>query len=196
MSLLTRCTLTRVPAGARAPIIIICSSTREAMRKAAAEFGQTSGRQRPARQECSEFRREARTVQQRANQVTPPDHFVKMPKRPSDTTVQVASAPASSMTSSRLKIRIKRFHAVSRWSWNVNDEVCGICQTAFEGTSPNVKYPGEDCPVVFGKCGHAFHLQCVSQWLSTSQANNKQQSCPICRAEWVFGENPVSRESV
>jgi anaphase-promoting complex subunit 11 len=146
--------------------------------------------------ECSELRREARTVQQRANQVTPPDHFVKMPKRPSDTTVQVASAPASSMTSSRLKIRIKRFHAVSRWSWNVNDEVCGICQTAFEGTSPNVKYPGEDCPVVFGKCGHAFHLQCVSQWLSTSQANNKQQSCPICRAEWVFGENPVSRESV
>ena len=127
-----------------------------------------------------------------------------MPKRPSDTAVNSASTmttdlPASStsstLTSSRLKIRIKRYHAVARWSWNVNDEVCGICQAAFEGTSPNVKYPGEDCPVVFGKCGHAFHLQCVSQWLTTSASSNKQQSCPICRAEWVFGENPVNSES-
>lgn len=127
-----------------------------------------------------------------------------MPKRPSETAVHVAApndstgvapAPTTSLTSSRLKLRIKRFHAVARWSWNVNDEVCGICQTAFEGTSPNVKYPGEDCPVVFGKCGHAFHLQCVSQWLSTSTASNKQQSCPICRQEWVFGENPVNSES-
>lgn len=137
-----------------------------------------------------------------------------MPKRPSDTAVQVAtttavpsamrhlhgmaSSPSTTTTapsSTRLKVKIKRFHAVARWSWNVNDEVCGICQTAFEGTSPNVKYPGEDCPVVFGKCGHAFHLQCVSQWLSTSSASNKQQSCPICRQEWVFGESPANNQS-
>ena len=133
-----------------------------------------------------------------------------MPKRPSDTAVQetaskddypmttthtMTNKSGDSLTSSRLKLRIKRFHAVARWSWNVNDEVCGICQTAFEGTSTNVKYPGEDCPVVFGKCGHAFHLQCVSQWLSTSASSNKQQSCPICRQDWVFGENPVNIDS-
>ena len=82
-----------------------------------------------------------------------------MTKRPSDTAVQAAAGkddPATmttttitsksgstdssaALTFSRLKLRIKRFHAVARWSWNVNDEVCGICQTAFEGTSPNVK---------------------------------------------------------
>ena len=82
-----------------------------------------------------------------------------MPKRPSDTAVQETASKedyhhhpmtqttinksGDGLTSSRLKLRIKRFHAVARWSWNVNDEVCGICQTAFEGTSPNVKYPGE-----------------------------------------------------
>jgi len=47
-----------------------------------------------------------------------------------------------------LKVRLKRFHAVAAWSWNANDDVCGICQAAFEGVCPGVKYPGEDCPVV------------------------------------------------
>ena len=60
----------------------------------------------------------------------------------------------------RLRVRIRRFHGVAQWTWNAgsDDEVCGICQSAFEGVAPGVKYPGDECPVVFGKCGHAFHL--------------------------------------
>lgn len=92
----------------------------------------------------------------------------------------------------RLRVNVERFHGVAAWSWNANDELCGICQSAFEGTAPGVKYPGEDCPVVWGKCGHAFHLQCVSKWLSQPSSKN---SCPICRQEWEFGQNPVSAES-
>jgi len=91
-----------------------------------------------------------------------------------------------------IKIRLKRFHAVAAWSWNANDDLCGICQAAFEGVCPGVKYPGEDCPVVWGKCGHAFHLQCVSKWLATPAAKN---SCPICRQDWEFGQNPVSNSN-
>lgn len=91
----------------------------------------------------------------------------------------------------KLKIRMKRFHGVAAWSWNANDDVCGICQSAFEGTAPGVKYPGEDCPVVWGKCGHAYHLQCVSKWLSQPASKN---SCPICRQEWEFGQNPVNTD--
>lgn len=91
-----------------------------------------------------------------------------------------------------IKIRLKRFHAVAAWSWNANDDLCGICQAAFEGVCPGVKYPGEDCPVVWGKCGHAFHLQCVSKWLGTPAAKN---SCPICRQDWEFGQNPVSNNN-
>jgi anaphase-promoting complex subunit 11 len=88
-----------------------------------------------------------------------------------------------------IKVRLKRFHAVAAWSWNANDHVCGICQSPFEGVCPGVKYPGEDCPVVWGKCGHAFHLQCVSKWLGQAASKN---SCPICRQEWEFGQNPVN----
>ena len=91
-----------------------------------------------------------------------------------------------------LKVRLKRFHAVAAWSWNANDDVCGICQAAFEGVCPGVKYPGEDCPVVWGKCGHPFHLQCVSKWLGTPASKN---SCPICRQDWEFGQNPVSNNN-
>lgn len=84
----------------------------------------------------------------------------------------------------KIKVTIKRFHGVAKWTWNAGDgdEVCGICQSAFEGVAPGVKYPGDECPVVWGKCGHSFHLQCVSTWLSSSRS-----TCPICRREWEFG---------
>lgn len=94
----------------------------------------------------------------------------------------------------KLKVRIKRYHGVCKWTWNVNggeeDEVCGICQSAFEGTAPGVPYPGDECPVVFGKCSHAFHLICLQKWISGSRNN-----CPICRREWEFGENKASTSS-
>lgn len=88
-------------------------------------------------------------------------------KRQSDTTIitsgdrDMISEAKPTANKSRLKIRIKRFHGVARWTWNAgsDDEVCGICQSAFEGVAPGIKYPGDECPVVFGKCGHAFHLQ-------------------------------------
>ena len=111
-------------------------------------------------------------------------------KRPSDT--KLITETEADKPRRRLKVRIRRLHGVAHWSWNANDDVCGICQFAFEGTAPGVKYPGEDCPVVWGKCAHAFHLQCVSKWLTQPSSKN---SCPICRQEWEFGQNPVSNNS-
>jgi anaphase-promoting complex subunit 11 len=94
----------------------------------------------------------------------------------------------------RLRVRIRRYHAVAKWTWNVGrggeeeeEELCGICQSAFEGTPPGVKYPGDEAPVVFGVCGHAFHLQCVATWL-----NSSRQTCPICRADWEYGNSEQS----
>jgi anaphase-promoting complex subunit 11 len=106
-------------------------------------------------------------------------------KRRSET--PIVSSPSLSNTSTSLRVRFKQIHGVAQWTWNASDEVCGICQTAFEGTAPGVKYPGEDCPVVWGQCGHAFHLQCVSKWLTS------KNSCPICRQDWDFGQNPIGR---
>jgi anaphase-promoting complex subunit 11 len=43
---------------------------------------------------------------------------------------------------------------------------------------------------VFGKCGHAFHLQCVATWL-----NSSRQTCPICRADWEYGQSRDQRRT-
>ena len=100
-------------------------------------------------------------------------------KRQSDTTVVTTGdrdmlSVVKPTPKSRLKIRVKRFHGVARWTWNAgsDDEVCGICQSAFEGVAPGCKYPGDECPVVFGKCGHAFHLQVRRQKTLAARMGN------------------------
>ena len=111
-----------------------------------------------------------------------------------------SSSGSNKSTKTKLKLTIKRWHGVAKWSWGVGDgdathditsqqlseedDVCIVCQSAFEGVAPGVKYPGDECPVVWGKCGHAFHLQCVSTWLSSQ---NSTPTCPTCRAEWEYG---------
>lgn len=100
----------------------------------------------------------------------------------------------------QLKVRIKRFHGVAFWTWGANtkDDVCSICQNAFEGVCPGVKFPGEDCPVVWGKCQHAFHLQCINTWLTSANTTANatvKSSCPICRQEWEFSSSTPSNDN-
>ena len=80
--------------------------------------------------------------------------------------------------------------AVGVWTWNAGDkdDVCGICRVAFDSCPPDAKFPGDDSPVVWGQCGHAFHLQCITRWLN-SQA---EQRCPICRGAWEFKQLTTS----
>ncbi|GAX76534.1 hypothetical protein CEUSTIGMA_g3980.t1 [Chlamydomonas eustigma] len=80
-------------------------------------------------------------------------------------------------------IAIKHWHAVAEWTWaEGDDEVCGICRGPYDGCAPDVKYPGDDSPVVWGSCAHAFHLQCIQKWLASSA----EQGCPMCRREWQY----------
>lgn len=81
-----------------------------------------------------------------------------------------------------LQIRVKSWHAAASWTWNAGDDVCGICRMPYDGCPSEVKFPGDDSPVVWGVCTHAFHLQCINRWI-TSDA---EQRCPICRHPWEF----------
>ncbi|XP_070017526.1 anaphase-promoting complex subunit 11 [Nicotiana sylvestris] len=84
-----------------------------------------------------------------------------------------------------LKEENRRWHAVASWTWDAQDETCGICRMAFDGCCPDCKLPGDDCPLIWGACNHAFHLHCILKWVNsqTSQAH-----CPMCRREWQFKE--------
>ena len=82
----------------------------------------------------------------------------------------------------KFKVTVKHWRTLASWSWNAGDDVCGICRNPFDGCSPEAMYPGDDSPVVWGTCRHAFHLQCITQWLSSQT----EQRCPICRQNWEF----------
>ncbi len=135
----------------------------------------------------------------------------QLPANDSELSMSDAASSAANVTNAskglvptttkiRINVRIKRFHSVAHWTWgsNTKDDVCSICQNPFEGVCPGVKYPGEDCPVVWGKCLHAFHLQCINTWLTSSATPaggnpaSVKNSCPICRQEWEFSSsNPT-----
>ncbi|KAK1762076.1 anaphase-promoting complex subunit 11 RING-H2 finger-domain-containing protein [Phialemonium atrogriseum] len=84
-----------------------------------------------------------------------------------------------------MKVKIKKWNAVATWRWDLpEDDVCGICQVHFDGTCPTCKYPGDDCSLLSGKCGHNFHMHCILEWIK--QESSKGQ-CPMCRQrfEWT-----------
>jgi hypothetical protein len=42
-------------------------------------------------------------------------------------------AVACKKAASTMKLQINSWNAVSTWTWNANDDTCGICRQAFDG---------------------------------------------------------------
>ncbi|VAI06511.1 unnamed protein product [Triticum turgidum subsp. durum] len=82
-----------------------------------------------------------------------------------------------------MKVKILQWHAVASWTWDAQDETCGICRMAFDGCCPDCKFPGDDCPIIWGACNHAFHLHCILKWVNSQTST---PLCPMCRREWQF----------
>merc|ERR1712130_621095 len=76
---------------------------------------------------------------------------------------------------------ITHWHGVAFWKWKVKEEDCGICRQPFDGTCPQCKMPGDECPPVWGNCNHHFHMHCIMKWLQQARA---QDRCPLCRQPW------------
>ncbi|KAG9038635.1 hypothetical protein FRB95_000224 [Tulasnella sp. JGI-2019a] len=101
-----------------------------------------------------------------------------------------------------MKVTIKDWHAVAHWRWATGkgkdeeiaaggvttqdededeEDLCGICRVPFEGCCPNCKVPGDDCPLIHGKCTHVFHMHCLLKWIESSTG---KQLCPMDRRPW------------
>ena len=100
-------------------------------------------------------------------------------------TPSTSTPPSTSSSSSSFRVSIKHWRAVASWTWDAGDDVCGICRAAFDGCPPEARFPGDDAPVVWGACGHAFHLQCIGRWLGAAPAAEEQR-CPFCRRPWEY----------
>ncbi len=85
-----------------------------------------------------------------------------------------------------VRISIKRARMVASWTWNGPEELCGICHGELDGCAPEAQFPGDDSPVVWGQCSHAFHLSCIDQWC---QKQHDTPTCPMCRREWEIAAN-------
>lgn len=101
-----------------------------------------------------------------------------------------------------MKVNIVDWHGVATWHWRLGaeegvDEVCGICRVPFDGTCPNCKYPGDECPLVLGRgCTHNFHLHCILKWLEQEASKGL---CPMCRQVFVHvadGQTSAEFESL
>jgi anaphase-promoting complex subunit 11 len=80
---------------------------------------------------------------------------------------------------STMKVKIVSYHAVAAWRWDLpDDDLCGICRVQFDGTCPKCKFPGDDCPIIMGACGHSFHMHCLDTWINQESSQGK---CPMCR---------------
>lgn len=47
-----------------------------------------------------------------------------------------------------MKIQLLRYHAVAAWTWNANDDSCGICRMAFDACCPDCSWGTllQECP--------------------------------------------------
>ncbi|CAI2384375.1 unnamed protein product [Moneuplotes crassus] len=82
-----------------------------------------------------------------------------------------------------MKVKIDNWKAVSFWKWQFDRDICSICQDVYERACAGCTYPGEDCPLVLGNCGHKFHLHCFIKW---QEANHEE--CPNCRVKFKITE--------
>ena len=108
---------------------------------------------------------------------------------PSNSSHNIESVPQSGTgdltTDSSLlpRFEIKKWNAVTMWSWNILTDTCAICRNPLN--TPSIEYQANPSPanepglqIAFGSCGHVFHLDCIQRWRKTRSV------CPLCNKEW------------
>ena len=82
-------------------------------------------------------------------------------------------------------VTINNVHIRGLWNWNVHNTTCAICRNHIFEPSINSADNCETCAVV-GTCNHAFHHECITNWLKTRNV------CPLCNVKWSFMKTNIN----
>jgi RING-box protein 1 len=75
---------------------------------------------------------------------------------------------------------INKMNLITSWSYILDKNVdCTICRQHLNSDSIYAVEKNKRSTIKTGICGHMFHEECITPWLST---NNK---CPICLHKFI-----------
>lgn len=87
------------------------------------------------------------------------------------------------MNMSKTKIEITAINVLTQKRYKIpfGDE-CTICRNNLNEDSHTYQAKGLSSFVVIGECGHAFHQECLENWIKINPI------CPVCTLPWKFKE--------
>lgn len=96
-----------------------------------------------------------------------------------------SSNSSTSSTTAKVTATVDSWMPVGYWKFDIKsniNESCPICQCDLTTRCIECQADHDKrCGLSYGRCGHIYHVCCISGWISGANSN---KACPYCYTEW------------